>query len=133
MDMGLEPYLLASAMVAVVAQRLVRVVCQQCKEPVNYPAETLAKVGLLPDHGIEFFRGRGCAACNHTGYRGRTGAFEILPIDKEINEMIRKRADSRLVKEAAVKVGLRTLLDDSLSKAIFGQTTLEEVLRIAYE
>ncbi|MBI1875940.1 MAG: type II/IV secretion system protein [Acidobacteria bacterium] len=133
MDMGLEPYLLASAMVAVVAQRLVRVVCQQCKAPAHYPAETLAKVGLLPDHGIEFFRGRGCAACNHTGYRGRTGAFEILPIDKEINDMIRKRADSRLVKEAAVKVGLKTLLDDSLSKAIFGQTTLEEVLRIAYE
>jgi type II secretory ATPase GspE/PulE/Tfp pilus assembly ATPase PilB-like protein len=133
MDMGLEPYLLASGIVGVIAQRLIRVVCQDCREPVSYPAETLAKVGLTSDPGLVFHRGRGCSRCGGTGYRGRTGAMEILVVDHAINTLIRERADSRLIKEAAVKAGMKTLLDDALAKALFGQTTLEEVLRVAYE
>ena len=133
MDMGLEPYLLASGIVGVIAQRLVRVVCPDCSEAVSHPAETLAKVGLTPDPGLVFYRGRGCGRCGGTGYRGRTGAMEILVVDDTINTLIRERADSRLIKEAAVKAGMKTLLDDALAKALFGQTTLEEVLRVAYE
>lgn len=135
MDMGLEPYLLASGIVGVIAQRLVRIICSDCKEPVTYPAEMLAKVGLTPDAaaGLMFYRGRGCRRCSGTGYRGRTGAFEILVVDHTINAMIRQRADSRMVKEAAVKAGMKTLIDDALAKALFGETTLEEVLRVAYE
>jgi type IV pilus assembly protein PilB len=133
MDMGLEPYLLASGIVGVIAQRLMRVICPDCKEATTYPAETLAKVGLTPDPGLVFYKGRGCTRCGGTGYRGRTGAMEILVINHAIHTLIRERADSRLIKEAAVKGGMKTLMDDALAKAIFGQTTLEEVLRVAYE
>jgi type IV pilus assembly protein PilB len=133
MDMGLEPYLLASGVVGVIAQRLVRVICPDCRETATYPPETLAKVGLVPDPGLVFYRGRGCARCGGTGYRGRTGVMEILVVDQTIHTLIRDRADSRLIKQAAVKAGMKTLLDDALAKALFGQTTLEEVLRVAYE
>jgi type II secretory ATPase GspE/PulE/Tfp pilus assembly ATPase PilB-like protein len=133
MDMGLEPYLLASGMVGVIAQRLLRVICADCTAPASYPDETLAKVGLTPDPGLVFHRGKGCDKCGGTGYRGRTGAFEILVVDTAIHALIRERADSRLIKQAAVASGMKTLMDDALAKAIFGQTTLEEVLRVAYE
>jgi type IV pilus assembly protein PilB len=133
MDMGLEPYLLASGIVGVIAQRLMRNLCQECKEPASYPQETLAKVGLQPDPGLVFYKGRGCARCGNTGYRGRTGAFEILVVDQGIHTLIRERADSRLVKQSAVNAGMKTLMDDALAKALFGQTTLDEVLRVAYE
>ncbi len=133
MDMGLEPYLLASGVVGVVAERLVRVMCPDCKEVATYPPETLAKVGLASDPGLAFYRGRGCGRCGDSGYRGRSGVFEILVVDPAINALIRERADSRRIKEAAVKGGMKTLMEDALSKALFGQTTVEEVLRVAYE
>jgi type II secretory ATPase GspE/PulE/Tfp pilus assembly ATPase PilB-like protein len=133
MDMGLEPYLLASGMVGVIAQRLMRITCAECKVPASYPPETLAKVGLRADPDIVFYKGRGCEKCSGTGYRGRTGAFEILVVDASIYALIRERADSRRIKQAAVAAGMNTLLGDALSKAIFGQTTIEEVIRVAYE
>ena len=133
MDMGLEPYLLASGMVGVIAQRLMRITCADCKVPVTYPPETLAKVGLTGDPDIVFYKGQGCEKCAGTGYRGRAGAFEILVVDSPINALIRERADSRRIKQAAVSGGMNTLLGDALSKAIFGQTTIEEVIRVAYE
>jgi type II secretory ATPase GspE/PulE/Tfp pilus assembly ATPase PilB-like protein len=133
MDMGLEPYLLASGMVGVIAQRLMRTTCAGCKVPTLYPPEALAKVGLKPDRELVFYKGRGCEKCSGTGYRGRTGAFEILVVDATINALIRERADSRLIKQAAVASGMNTLLGDALAKAVFGQTTIEEVIRVAYE
>ena len=81
MDMGLEPYLLASGIVGVIAQRLMRITCVDCKAPATYSPEMLAKVGLTPDPDLVFYSGRGCDACAGTGYRGRTGAFEILVVD----------------------------------------------------
>ncbi len=133
MDMGIEPYLLASALVGVVAQRLLRLLCPHCKEPVTYAPEVLAKVNLAVGDGLTLYRGRGCTRCNQTGYRGRTGVFEILAVDSAIHDLIRQRADSRLIKEAALRGGLKTLLDDALARAVLGQTSLDEVLRIAYE
>ena len=133
MDMGLEPYLLASGIVGVIAQRLMRVICPDCRERVTYSAEVLAKVGLTPDPGLMLYRGRGCTKCGDTGYRGRTGAMEILVINDAIHAMIRERSDSRQIKQAAVGSGMKTLMEDALTKALFGQTTLEEVLRVAYE
>jgi len=133
MDMGLEPYLLASGVVGVIAQRLMRVTCTVCKAPATYSDEVLAKVGLTPDPGLVFYRGLGCQACNGTGYRGRTAAFEILVVDPPIHALIRGGADSRRIKQAAVSAGMKTLLNDALAKVIFGQTTLEEVLRVAYD
>ena len=133
MDMGIEPYLLASAMAGVVAQRLVRLICPQCKAPASYPADMLAKVHLTPSDGVVFYRGTGCDRCEHSGYRGRTGVSEVLMVDPTIHELIRQRADSRLIKEAAMRAGFKSLLDDALSKAVLGHTTLEDVVRVSYE
>ncbi|MEI6669865.1 MAG: GspE/PulE family protein [Acidobacteriota bacterium] len=133
MDMGVEPYLLASAVAGVVAQRLVRVICPHCKTPASYPSDMLAKVNLSPSDGVVFYKGAGCDRCGQTGYRGRTGVSEILMVDPAIHELIRQRADSRLIKEAATKGGFRSLLDDALSKAVLGYTTLDDVVRVSYE
>jgi type II secretory ATPase GspE/PulE/Tfp pilus assembly ATPase PilB-like protein len=132
-DMGLEPYLLSSALIGVVAQRLIRLICAECKEPVTYPSDMLARVGLDADPGLAFHRGNGCARCRGTGYRGRTGVFEILPVDPDAATRIRERADTRSMRENAIDAGMKTLFDDALAKAIFQQTTLEEVLRVTRE
>jgi type IV pilus assembly protein PilB len=132
MDMGLEPYLLASAVSGVVAQRLVRAICPECSEVVSYPGETLRKLGITPPIPT-FYRGRGCTRCSGTGYRGRTGVFEVLLVNDEINTLIRDRADSRRIKDAAVRNGLRTIRDHAVARAVAGETTLDEALRVAYE
>jgi type IV pilus assembly protein PilB len=133
MDMGVEPYLLASAMAGVVAQRLVRLICPKCKAPATYRSEMLAKVNLNVSDGVTFYRGTGCDYCEHSGYHGRTGVSEVLMVDPAIHELIRQRADSRLIKEAAMRGGFKSLLDDALSKAVLGYTTLEDVVRVSYE
>jgi type IV pilus assembly protein PilB len=133
MDMGVEPYLLASTMAGVVAQRLVRLVCPQCKAPASYPAAALARVGLSPADDMAFVKGAGCEACGRTGYRGRTGVFEILTIDAALHDLIGARADSRRIREAASRSGFKSIRDDALSKAVLGQTTLDEVIRVSYE
>jgi type IV pilus assembly protein PilB len=130
-DMGLEPYLLSSALIGVVAQRLIRLICPECKERVTYPSDMLGRVGLNADPGLAFHRGTGCAHCRGTGYRGRTGVFEILSVDAATR--IRERADARTMRETAIAAGMKTLFDDALAKAIFQQTTLEEVLRVTRE
>ena len=133
MDMGVEPYLLASTMAGVIAQRLVRLVCPACKAPASYPAATLAKVGLSPADDLALVKGAGCEACGQTGYRGRTGVFEILMIDQAMHDLIGDRADSRRIRDAAVRSGFKSIRDDALSKAVLGQTTLDEVIRVSYE
>jgi type II secretory ATPase GspE/PulE/Tfp pilus assembly ATPase PilB-like protein len=133
MDMGVEPYLLASTMAGVVAQRLVRLVCPQCRTPASYPAETLARAGLSPDDDAAFVKGAGCEACARTGYRGRTGVFEILLIDAGMHDLIGDRADSRRIRDAAARGGFKSIRDDALTKAMLGQTTLDEVIRVSYE
>jgi len=133
MDMGVEPYLLASAVAGVVAQRLIRLVCQRCKAPATYPPEMLAKVGLTPADGVTFYKGLGCDHCGQSGYRGRTGVFEVLVIDGAVHTLIRDRADSRRIRDAAVRTGFKSMHDDALSKAMLGQTTLDEMLRMSNE
>ena len=133
MDMGLEPYLLASSMAGVIAQRLVRLVCPQCKAAASYPPAALAKAGLSAADNLAFVKGTGCESCGQTGYRGRTGVFEILPIDSAMHDLIGDRADSRRIRDAAVRSGFKSIRDDALSKAVLGQTTLDEVIRVSYE
>jgi len=133
MDMGLEPYLLASSMAGVIAQRLVRLVCPQCKAAASYPPAALAKAGLSAADNLAFVKGTGCESCGQTGYRGRTGVFEILPIDSAMHDLIDDRADSRRIRDAAVRSGFKSIRDDALSKAVLGQTTLDEVIRVSYE
>lgn len=131
LDMGVEPFLLASSLNMVQAQRLVRKICPRCSEPVSFTPEALQEMGLgLEDYeGMTFFRGRGCAECGQTGFRGRIGLYEVLPITPRLREMILERASAAELEAEAVKEGMTTLRKDGLSKIGRGISTLEEVLR----
>ncbi len=129
MDMGVEPFLIASSTVGVLAQRLVRVICEKCKEPFHPPGKFLDFLPLTEKGARTFFRGRGCAFCKETGYRGRIGIFELLVLNEPIRELVLARAPASALKQEAVKQGMRDLWSDGLEKAMKGLTTLEEVLR----
>lgn len=135
MDMGVEPFLIASSLIMVAAQRLCRRVCQNCKEPYSIPREVLGRVGLKFKKGERptFFKGRGCKRCNQTGYYGRMGTLEVLMIDDEIRKMIIERKSSTEIEEYARAHGMKILRENALQKFKMGMTTLEEVLRITTE
>ena len=133
-DMGVEPFLVGSSLVAVLAQRLVRILCGDCRE--SYPAsdEELQEIGVKPPgHDITLYKAVGCAACNHTGYRGRMGIFELMMIDDEIRSMVSKNVDSKTIKRAAVGKGMGTLRIDGARKVLAGTTSVAEVIRATEE
>jgi len=126
-DMGIEPFLVASVLLVSFAQRLVRTICPFCKEPYIPPAKALEQFGILDTEGAAFMRGKGCISCMHTGYKGRTGVFEILINDEMLQDMILKRRSTQEISRAAKETGkLRTLRDDAAAKVLRGITTLEE-------
>jgi type IV pilus assembly protein PilB len=129
-DIGVQPFLVASSVVAILAQRLVRVVCQKCKAPDTPSAQEIKQAGLTPEQlkTATFMRGQGCGNCNHTGYRGRKGIFEMLKMTGAMREMTFKREPTQTIRRQARLLGMRTLLEDGLHKALTGLTTLEEVL-----
>jgi len=129
-DIGIPPFLVASSIVAVLAQRLVRTVCPKCKEPDRPPEHEMRAAGLTPQQiaSATFMRGRGCANCNHTGYRGRKGIHELMRMNNAIREMTFNREPSQAIRRQARLHGMITLLEDGVKKAIAGITTLEEVL-----
>ena len=126
-DMGIEPFLVASSTVLIMAQRLVRRICKGCKEEVGLSPEAKADLGLKP--GTPVFKGKGCEKCNGSGYSGRQGLYEVMPITPEIRELILDRASTTEIRHMAVKLGMLTLRDDGLIKVGKGATTVEEVLR----
>jgi type IV pilus assembly protein PilB len=128
-DMKIEPFLLSSAILGVVAQRLVRRVCEKCRQRVEPPVEVLQELGLTESEG-RYSAGTGCIACSQTGYRGRLGIFEVLEVDDELRDRIASRAPSEELARAARRTGMATLRDDAARKAAEGLTTLEEVLRV---
>jgi general secretion pathway protein E len=130
-DMGVEPFLIASSLLGVLAQRLVRRICPECKEAFELAESARAELGLPKDQVL--WRGRGCDACMQSGFRGRTGIFELLVMDNEIRHLLTSGADSVTIKEAAVKRGMTTLFGDGLQKVKAGGTTLNEVLRVTQE
>ncbi len=132
LDLGIEPYLLASSVVGVLAQRLVRRVCPACAQPAAPTPEDFDRLRARPgelDHA-RFLVGAGCDACRRTGYRGRVGIFELLAVDDEVRQRISSRATSAEVRAAAITAGMRTLRDDGVAKIASGQTTPEEVIRV---
>lgn len=129
-DMGIAPYLVASSVNAVIAQRLVRKVCNRCSAPVEYTEAELTRWGMVEAFGLPFFRGVGCDACHQTGYRGRAAIFEILVVDDAIREMVHKQASSAEIQTAAVANGMALCRQDGIQKAMVGVTTLEEVARV---
>ena len=130
LDLGVKPFLLAGSLRAVLAQRLVRKICSQCRQPVIPTAEELAQLRLEPQLGglSTIMRGAGCPACLGTGYHGRLGIFELLVLDDEISQLIHERPGSARLREWARGRGMRTLREDGARKAIAGLTTIEEVV-----
>jgi type IV pilus assembly protein PilB len=130
-DLGVEPYLLCATLEAVLAQRLVRRVCPACREQSEPPASLLAELGreLMPTTLRGFHRGRGCAACQQTGYSGRTGIFEWLQLSEPLRELVRQRAPALVIKRLAVERGMQTLRAAGLRAVFDGLTTPEELAR----
>jgi type IV pilus assembly protein PilB len=133
-DLGLEPFMVASALVAVVAVRLVRTLCPRCKEPYEVDASTLNRLGLhdaaMP--GLKLHRGRGCPHCRQTGYMGRTGIFEVLEINDHVRSLVLRGATDAAIRVAATEGGMRSIGEDGLQKVMAGITTLDEVARVVY-
>jgi type IV pilus assembly protein PilB len=131
-DIGVQPFLVASSVIAIMAQRLVRLVCPKCKEPDKPPAAELKAANITPDRlpTANFMRGRGCAFCHHTGYRGRKGIFEMMRMNSGMREMTFNREPTQTIRRQARLLGMRTLLEDGVAKAVAGVTTLDEVLSI---
>ncbi len=130
-DMGVPAFLITATLEAVLAQRLVRKICRECREQVMPSTELLAQLDLTPDDviGRTFWRGRGCPACNNTGFKGRTGLFEFMPITDEIREIINRSGSTEQIRDAAMRTGMIPLRDSGLEKVFSGVTTLEEVIR----
>jgi general secretion pathway protein E len=133
-DMGIEPFLVGSSLVAVLAQRLVRVLCPRCREAYSVPEHELRELGLKPtNQPITVYRGIGCPACNQTGYHGRVGIFEMMLVDDNIRGMVSRAVDSKTIKKAAVSKGMGTLRQDGARKVLRGVTSVAEVMRATEE
>jgi general secretion pathway protein E len=137
LDMGIEPFLISSSVLAMMAQRLVRVLCPACREPVKPDADTLREMGLTMEECLaadgHLYHGRGCDACRGTGYRGRMGIYELMPLDDSIRPLIMQHANASTIRAAAIERGMHTLLQDGAQKVLKGLTTAEELLRVTQE
>jgi type IV pilus assembly protein PilB len=130
-DMGLPPFLITATLEAVLAQRLVRKICRECQEQTTPSTDTLAQLGLTPEEVVtkKFYRGRGCATCNNTGFKGRTGLYEWLPINNQLRDMINHGCSTEKLREVALQTGMIPLRESGLEKVFGGVTTIEEVIR----
>jgi type IV pilus assembly protein PilB len=130
-NMNVEPFLIADSVILIVAQRLVRRLCQKCKVPHKLPEKALLDIGYTPEEvkSVSVWKAAGCDACNNMGYKGRVGLYEVMRVDEEIREMILVRAQSREIKKKAMEKGMKTLRRSGLIKIRNGVTSVEEVLR----
>lgn len=130
-DMGIEPFLISSAVILILAQRLIRKICMECREPIKVHPQLLIDLGVSPDEVKTFpvYKGKGCPICNNTGYKGRVGLYEVMPIKEEIKELILSRASTSEIKKEAMRLGMKTLRQSGIIKIRDGLSTIEEVLR----
>lgn len=130
-DMGVEPFLITSAVLLILAQRLVRKICTECKEPIQVNPKLLLGLGVPRDqiNGFTVFKGKGCSICSNTGYKGRIGLYEVMPLWDELKELVLSRASTLEVKKEAIRLGMKTLRMSGISKIREGMTTVEEILR----
>jgi type IV pilus assembly protein PilB len=133
-DMGIPPFLISSSLLLVIAQRLVRRICLECREPVQVPVSALIDVGFRPEEaeGVRVYAGKGCSSCANTGYKGRISIHEIMWMIPELQEAIVRQRPANELKEIAVKAGMRTLRQTGLRKVANGLTTIDEVLRVTF-
>jgi type IV pilus assembly protein PilB len=130
-DMGVEPFLVASTLVAVLAQRLVRTICKGCRTPFE-PTDSQLRLLNLSPHDLgdkSFYYGRGCNVCNDTGYKGRKGIFELLIVNEPVRQLIIDRAPTVVIRQKAIELGMVTLREDGLRSIFDGATTIEEVVK----
>lgn len=135
-DMQVEPFLVASSLVGILAQRLVRVLCPHCRVPHTPTAHELAEIGVKLDPGApapQVYKSKGCDQCAQTGYLGRTGIYELLPVNDEIRQLILQNVDATQIKHAAIRAGMTTLRSDGARKVMQGETSIEEVCRVTQE
>lgn len=132
LNMGIEPFLIASSVNLVLAQRLARKICADCKEKVDVPPQALIDIGVHPDKakGFQCYKGRGCINCNNTGYKGRIALYEVMPMHEELKELVLNGASASELKKEAVRLGMKTLRQSGITKIEEGVTTVEEVLRV---
>ena len=132
LDMGIPPFLVSSSVVLIVAQRLARRVCKDCREPYEADEDSLVPYGHLPQGlgSCTFYRGKGCATCSFTGMKGRVAIYEVMPVTQEIRDLILRNAPTAEIREVAESQGMKTLRQSGLFKVIDGTTTVEEVLRV---
>jgi type IV pilus assembly protein PilB len=128
--MGIEPFLVASSVVLILAQRLVRRVCKDCKEVEKVPVQTLVKGGMTEEEAKNAvcYKGKGCQTCSDTGYKGRVALYEVMPIGEEVRELVLQGASADEIKKRAIGAGMKTLRMSGLAKVREGLTTLEEVV-----
>jgi len=133
-DMGVEPFLVASSVTLIEAQRLVRTLCTSCREPADPSKALVQQLGLTTDRSATFYRPKGCHSCQQTGYRGRMGIIEVFPVDEHVQELIVSRANAGEIRTYAIEsLGLNTLRQDGLRKAAMGLTTIDEILQATSE
>ncbi len=134
-DMGIEPFLISSAVILILAQRLIRKICMECREPVKVHPQLLIDLGIPADEVKSFpvYKGKGCSICNNTGYKGRVGLYEVMPMREEVKELILSRASTSETKKEAIRLGMKTLRQSGIAKIKEGVTTIEEVLRSTIE
>jgi type IV pilus assembly protein PilB len=131
LDMGIEPFLITATLEGIVAQRLIRKICENCKTQFEPTEAQLMELQLRPEDvkGKKFHYGRGCSRCNGTGYRGRTGLFEIMVFNDEIRDLIMNQASTNVLRAAAQKVGMRLLRENGLAAIYDGITTIDEIVK----
>ena len=132
LDMGIPPFLVSSALTLILAQRLGRKICKDCKQPYDADEESLVPYGHVPQGlgTVQFYKGKGCHTCSFTGMKGRVAIYEVMPITEELREMILRNAPTAEIREMALSQGMKTLRQNALQKVLDGVTTIEEVLRV---
>jgi type IV pilus assembly protein PilB len=134
-DMGIEPFLISSAVILILAQRLVRKICMDCREPIKVHPQLLIDLGIAPDEvkSFQVYKGKGCPICNNTGYKGRIGLYEVMPMKEEVKELVLSRASTSEIKKEAIRLGMKTLSQSGIMKIKEGVTTIEEIFRSTIE
>jgi len=132
--MGIEPFLVSSSVILILAQRLARRICTQCKEEEKVPVPALIKVGFSEEEAetIKCYKGKGCPACNGSGYKGRVALYEVMPVRDELKQLILEGASTDELKKTAIRLGTKTLRMSGLTKVKEGVTSIEEVLRVTF-
>jgi len=130
-DMGIEPFLISSSVILILAQRLIRKICSECREQIKVHPQLLIDLGVAPDEAKNFnvFKGKGCAICSGTGYKGRVGLYEVMTMKEEVKELVLSRSSTSEIKKEAIRLGMKTLRQSGIHKVKEGLTTIEEVVR----